>query len=249
MTPGVPAVRGDRLAVVIGSSLRANPFPVTGSHNVEVLGGDGHRASVAVDESGDGVVVLLRHGADGTVPAHLVDHHAHVRALCEMGCDRVLAIGSGGGLRAELGPGTVVVPDDFVAFTTYPSFHTTTDGYRMAGFDARWRARVAGAWRSAASTPIVDGGTYAMVRGPRFETRAEIRVLARHADVVGMTIPAECVLAGEAGLAYAAVCKVDNLANGIDGHELQVAEYVANAAAAATSLVHDLMTVVEALRA
>ena len=248
MTPPVPAVRGNRLAVVIGSSLRTNPFAVTGSHNVEVVGADGHRASVAVDESGDDVVVLMRHGAEGTVPAHLVDHHAHIRALCEMGCDRVLAVGSGGGLKPALGPGTVLAPDDLLALTTYPTFHTTTDGYRMAGFDVAWRSRVVDAWRSAASTPIVDGGTYAMVRGPRFETRAEIRLLAGFADVVGMTIPAECVLAGEAGLAYAAVCKVDNLANGVAGHDLQVAEYVANAAAAAVTLIDDLMTVVAALR-
>ena len=51
--------------------------------------------------------------------------------------------------------------------------------------------------------------------GPRFETPAEIRLIAEHADVVGMTIASECVVAGELGLRYAAVCIVDNLANGV----------------------------------
>jgi 5'-methylthioadenosine phosphorylase len=88
-----------------------------------------------------------------------------------------------------------------------------------------------------------------MVRGPRFETPAEIRLLAQHADVVGMTIPAECILAGEAGLAYAAVCKIDNLANSVAGHALRVADYVDNAAAGAASLSRDLVRVVDALRA
>ena len=223
----VPRVTGHRLGLVIGSSLEANPFPVR------------QRLDGGVDDCGD-VVVLLRHGPDGTVPAHLVDHHANVAALCAAGCDRVLALGSGGGLRPELGPGTVVVPDDFLALATYPTFHSTTDGYRMPGFDPAWRSSVVAAWPG----DVVDGGTYAMVRGPRFETRAEIRLLASYADVVGMTIPAECVLAGEAGLAYAAVVKVDNLANGIAGHELTVEEYRDNARDAATSLVASLGAVV-----
>ena len=81
------------------------------------------------------------------------------------------------------------------------------------------------AWRAATATPFVDGGTYAMVRGPRFETPAEIRLLASFADLVGMTWPAECILAGEAGLSYAVVCKVDNLANGVQGHTASVEEY------------------------
>jgi 5'-methylthioadenosine phosphorylase len=243
-----PVVTGRRLAVVIGSSLRAHPFAVTTARSVQVLGADDHPENVRVDECGDDLVVLMRHGADGTVPAHLVDHHAHVRALCVLGCDRVLAVGSGGGLRPDLGPGTVLAPDDFLALTAYPTFHTTTDGYRMAGFDASWRALVVAAWRAASTTPVIDGGTYAMVPGPRFETRAEIRLLAAHADVVGMTIPAECVLAGEAGLAYAAVCAIDNLANGVAGHELSVADYVDHAAASASVLSADLERVVAALR-
>ncbi|MCU1487411.1 MAG: methylthioadenosine phosphorylase [Actinomycetia bacterium] len=222
-----------RLGLVIGSSLPANPFPV---RSADVHGG------VAVHDCG-GFVVVLRHGPDGAVPAHLVDHHANVRALVAAGCDRVLALGSGGGLHPHLGPGTVLAPDDFLALTTYPTFHDTTDGYRMAGFDPDWRARVVGAWPS----PLVDGGTYAMVRGPRFETRPEIRLLASFADVVGMTMPAELVLAGEAGLAYAGIVKVDNLANGVAGHELTVEEYRDNVVADAASFTADLTRALELL--
>jgi 5'-methylthioadenosine phosphorylase len=88
-----------------------------------------------------------------------------------------------------------------------------------------------------------------MVRGPRFETRAEIRLLAGFADVVGMTWPAECILAGEAGLRYAVVCKVDNLANGVAGHAASVEEYRERTAADADHLATDLVAVVERLRA
>jgi 5'-methylthioadenosine phosphorylase len=47
--------------------------------------------------------------------------------------------------------------------------------------------------------------------------------MAAHADVVGMTIASECVIAGELGLPYAAICVVDNLANGIGERILSVA--------------------------
>jgi 5'-methylthioadenosine phosphorylase len=233
--------------VVIGSSLTAHPFSGTTTSTITV---EGHRGTTEVElhDRGD-LVVLMRHGPTGRVPAHLVDHHANVRALCEAGCDRVLALGSAGGLRGHLGAGTVVVPDDFISLGGQPSFHDTTDGYRMAAIDPAWRSQVLDAWGRSTATPVVDGGTYAMVRGPRFETPAEIRLLASFADLVGMTWPAECVLSCEAGLRYAVVCKVDNLANGVEGHRASVEEYLARAAADAERLGGDLVAVVDALLA
>lgn len=75
---------------------------------------------------------------------------------------------------------------------------------------------------------LVDTGTYAAVTGPRFETAAEISRLARDScTVVGMTGMPEAVLAREAGLEYAAVCPVGNLAAGIGTGELTMAEVVA----------------------
>jgi 5'-methylthioadenosine phosphorylase len=200
----VPEVRGDRLGLVIGSSLDHDPV------------------TAALGPRSD-LFVLRRHGPGGTVPAHLVDHAANVRALVDAGCDRVLAIGSAGGLHVTTGPGVVVVPDDLFAPAGTPTFHTTTAGYGVRGFDAGWRTRVLAAWTLAAQRPdgpggprtVLDGGTYAQTRGPRFETPAEVRWLATCADVVGMTLASECSMAAEAGLAYAAVCQVDNLAAGV----------------------------------
>ncbi|CAN5727819.1 S-methyl-5'-thioadenosine phosphorylase [soil metagenome] len=219
---------GDRLAVVLGSSFESSPFDGGGAVEQVVAGTGGGMARVALVDHG-GFVVLRRHGLDGRVPAHRVDHEAHVRALCAVGCDRVLAIGSAGGLQAELGPGTVACPDDLFALGTYPTFHHTTDGYAMPGFDAAFRAEVLAAW-ALGGRPVVDGGTYAQVRGPRFETPAEVRHLAAFADLVGMTLAAECFLATEAGLAHAALVKVDNLANGLAAAPLRVSDYLEAAA-------------------
>ena len=94
-----------------------------------------------------------------------------------------------------------------------------------------------------------DGGVYWQTIGPRFETPAEIRLLAAHADVVGMTVASECVLARELGLAYAAVCVVDNLANGVGDHPLTIEEFERGKAANRDRLLGALGAVVPELAA
>lgn len=155
---------------------------------------------------------------------HRIDHVANMRALAEAGCDRVLALGSVGGLRPELGPGTFVCPDDFIALTAPPlSALEGAAAHRLAGFDPEWRRRVCEALAEA-GVEARDGGVYWQTQGPRLETPAEIRVIAPHADVIGMTIASECSAAGDLGLRYAAVCVVDNLANGIGDDDLTIEE-------------------------
>jgi 5'-methylthioadenosine phosphorylase len=161
----------------------------------------------------DGLVSVDRHG-DPYAPPHLIDHEANLRTLADAGCDRVLGISSVGGLHPDLGPGTYLVPDDFIALDIAPL--TTLEGadaHRVAGFDQAWRREVVDALRDA--TPLVDGGVYWQVVGPRLETPAEVRFIAQHAHVVGMTVASECIVAGELGLPYASLCVVDNLANGV----------------------------------
>jgi 5'-methylthioadenosine phosphorylase len=173
--------------------------------------------------------VLRRHGDTSEyVLPHEVDHVANMRALAAAGCDRVLAVASVGGLRAELDPGTLVCPDDLIALDSAPT--TALAGpasHRAPAFDRAWRERVVGALRET-GTAVRDGGVYWQATGPRLETPAEIRLIAPHADVIGMTIGSECAVAGELGLRYAALCVVDNLANGVGATELTLAEIEAN---------------------
>jgi 5'-methylthioadenosine phosphorylase len=175
--------------------------------------------------------VIQRHGeAAAYVLPHRIDHVANLRGLADAGCERVLAIGSVGGLRPELGPGTLVCPDDFIALDAAPV--SALDGpaaHRVPGFDPEWRAEVVAAFTEAGEE-LRDGGVYWQATGPRLETRAEIRLIAQHADVIGMTIASECVVAGELGLRYAAACMVDNLANGIGARQLTLDEIEANRA-------------------
>ena len=173
--------------------------------------------------------LIPRHG-DPYVQPHRIDHAANMRKLLDAGCDRVLALGSVGGLHRELDVGTFVCPDDFIALHAGRSAFDDRRSHLVPGFDAEWRGRVLGAWSGSDAIPLCDGGVYWESIGPRFETRAEIRLIARHADVIGMTIASECVIAGELGLPYAAVCIVDNLANGVAERELTVEEFQAGRA-------------------
>ena len=216
-----PRPTGDRLAVIYGYSLPEGAHPVDGERvSIDVGGG----RSVEAIDAGE-LVGLPRHGFDRGVPAHLLDHRANLRALCELGCGRVLALGSVGSLRRDLEVGSLLCPDDFYAPETAPSFYDDPRGHSVPGFDTDWRRNLLETWKERTETELVDGGVYAQTIGPRFETPAEVRALARVADVVGMTLAAETVLAREAGLAYAAVCSVDNLANGIADQALTVEEY------------------------
>lgn len=209
-----------RLAVMLGSS---------------ALGPGGEAVAAAAAEHG--AAIVQRHDDDLYRLPHEIDHVANLRPLVEQGCDRVLAIGSVGSLSAELPVGSLICPDDFIALHLGLSIFADERAHSTPGFDPAWRAEVLAAW-TAGPGRLRDGGVYWQAIGPRFETPAEIRLIAAHADVVGMTIAAECIVARELGLAYAAVCAVDNLANGLGSGPLDPVDLDAARAANALQL-HD----------
>ncbi len=175
-------------------------------------------------------VLLQRHGLSRYRTAAEINHRANLAALEQLEVDRILAVGSVGGLREEHGVGTVIVPDDFIALHLGLSFSTEHGGERVPAFDPTWRQRIVDLWNRHSEREPVDGGVYWQAIGPRFETAAEIRLMAAHADVVGMTIASETILAGELGISYAAVCIVDNLANGVGGAALAAEDFEAGKA-------------------
>jgi 5'-methylthioadenosine phosphorylase len=187
-----------RLAVILGSS---------------ALGPGG--AEIAAAAAEHGAAIVQRHSGDPYLLPHEIDHAANLRAVAEQGCDRVLAIASVGSLSAGLGVGSFVCPHDFIALQLGLTALADARAHRVPEFDPAWRSRLLSAWGETSATELRDGGVYWQAIGPRFETPAEIALMAAHADVVGMTIATECVVAGELGLDYAALCVVDNLANGL----------------------------------
>ena len=224
-----------RVAVLGGHSILGSAW-LADTPRVDV---ETEHGSVAVHDAGS-VVMLQRHGLDEFTSAAFIDHRAHLRAVEALGCEGIIGLGSVGSLRAELGVGAIVAPDDFIALGVGVSMFTDHRGHQVPGFDVAWRQRVVKTWTDATDVPIVDGGVYWQVLGPRFETRAEIQLMAAHAHIVGMTIASECVLAKELGIPYAAVCTVDNLANGLEVEPLSIETFEAGAAENRSRLVRAL---------
>ena len=158
------------------------------------------------------VVFLARHGYGHTIPPHRVNYQANLWALKEAGAETIISVASVGGIRADLCPGTLVVPDQIIDYTwgRKSSFHEGTDEPVVhidftEPYDAAVRGRILAA-AAAAGEKIFDGAVYAATQGPRLETAAEINRLERDgADVVGMTGMPEAALARELGIPYAAI--------------------------------------------
>jgi len=166
------------------------------------------------------VVFLARHGDGHTIAPHQVNYCANLWALQEQEVEAIVSVASVGGIRPDLAPGTIVIPDQIIDYTwgrrsTYfegdaPVTHVDfTEPYTR---DLRARLLAAA---GACGEPVCDGAVYATTQGPRLETAAEVDRLERDgADVVGMTGMPEAALARELGLSYAAIAVVVNYAAG-----------------------------------
>ena len=167
------------------------------------------------------VVFLARHGYGHTIPPHRVNYQANLWALKEAGVEVIISVASVGGIRADMCPGTLVVPDQIIDYTwgRKNTFHEGTDEPVVhidftEPYDAAVRRRILAA-AAAAGEKVFDGAVYAATQGPRLETAAEINRLERDgADVVGMTGMPEAALARELGIPYAAINVVANYAAG-----------------------------------
>lgn len=167
------------------------------------------------------VIFLARHGYGHTIPPHEVNYRANIWALHAQQATDVVSVASVGGIRADLAPGTVAVPDQIIDYTygresTFfsSSDHSVTHIDFTYPYSEEVRQRLLAA-AAAAGEAMVAGGTYAASQGPRLETAAEIDRLERDgADMVGMTGMPEAALAREIGLRYAAIAVVVNHAAG-----------------------------------
>ncbi|MBA2324373.1 MAG: S-methyl-5'-thioadenosine phosphorylase [Pseudonocardiales bacterium] len=173
--------------------------------------------------AGRRVAFLPRHGADHRFPPHRIPYRANLWALRACGVRQVLAPCAVGSLRQELGPGSLVVPDQLVDRTSgrQQTFHET--GAVHVAFDEPFcpSGRAVVLERAAASGwEPTDGGTTVVVEGPRFSTRAESQWFAAQGwTLVNMTGHPEAVLARELALCYTSIALVTDLDAGLNGEE------------------------------
>jgi len=165
-------------------------------------------------------VFLARHGDGHTIPPHRVNYRANLWALKEQGATEIVSVVSVGGIRADLSPGKIIVPNQIVDYTwgRISTFFENDAPVKHIDFTepytAGLREKLLAAARACGET-VLDGAIYAATQGPRLETAAEIDRLERDgAEIVGMTGMPEAALAREIELGYAAVAVVVNHAAG-----------------------------------
>ncbi|MEW6573271.1 MAG: S-methyl-5'-thioadenosine phosphorylase [Bacillota bacterium] len=179
------------------------------------------------------VVFLPRHGADHSVPPHLVNYRANILALKKIGVRSILATAAVGSLNPQMKPGEFVFVDQFIDFTRgrpQTFFEGGPEGVVHVDFTQPYCPELREILLRAAQSlhlPACDGGTYVCTEGPRFETPAEIKMFQHlGGDLVGMTGVPEVVLAREAEICYATVAMVTNFAAGIAPYRLSHQEVV-----------------------
>ncbi len=202
-----------KIALISGTSIeRADTFADWQDRRVETEFG------VVLVKTDGNLVAMNRHGFEHALPPHAINYRANVAALCQLGVNSVVTLSSVGSVSEDIPPGSLVSCSDYMSFTP----KTFIDD-KMSAF-----APVIGnphleAIRSRSSLAILTGKVYMQTRGPRFETRAEVRAIRTlGGDVVGMTFANEADLILERGLDLTAFCMVDNFAHGVQSSELSM---------------------------
>jgi 5'-methylthioadenosine phosphorylase len=164
----------------------------------------------------DRLVFVQRHLAAPDAlyrPPHLVNFRAIVAALVSLRVPRVVSFCSVGALRKDIPPGSILVPDDFFQIDP-PTLFDDSRGHVVPKIDPLLRAQVLACLRDG-GVDVIDGGTYAQTRGPRFQTPSETRFLASVSHVAGMSGAHEATLCSEGGVPFCLVVCVDNFCDGV----------------------------------
>lgn len=210
------------LAIIGGSGLTTlSSLDVSHREVVRTPYGEPSGAVVFGQIAGQPAMFLPRHGYGHTIAPHMVNYRANLWALHHYKATGIISVASVGGIRSDLQPGEIVVPNQIIDYTwgrksTY--FEGNGTPVTHVDFTEPYDADLCRRIVEAAATLGIEikvGGVYAATQGPRLESAAEINRFERDgADLVGMTGMPEAVLARELGLPYAAINVVANHAAG-----------------------------------
>lgn len=153
----------------------------------------------------------------GDLPPRSINFQAYFQALADKGIEKIISFNSTGALRKNIKVPSLMMPNDFISFLAGPTFFDKEIKHTTPVISENLRKEILKICQ-ASGVDVCQKGIYLETPGPRFETAAEIRMFSQFADVVGMTLANEVILANEIGVEIASVCAVDNYANGISGH-------------------------------
>jgi len=138
--------------------------------------------------------------------------------LHRAGVKNIISEAGVGSLNPLLDPRDIVIPDDFVDLTTHRDPTPVAGGNLLVMRDPVC-PRLSGALEASARTHahgrVFGRGTCVVTEGPRFESRAEIRMMQPMGDIIGQSMCPEVWLARDIGACYAALYIVVNYAEGV----------------------------------
>ncbi len=168
--------------------------------------------------------LINRHGYAVPLPPHSINYRANISALAQLGFQDIVSLNSVGSLKKELPPGTFVSCSDYVGLQQGPA--TFFDDELKGGAPGIANNLIPKLVASLAPEFVIHPDkVYVQMRGPRFETKAEIRVVKDWGDVIGMTAAHEADLCTEVGLRYNSLALIDNYANGLEGTAIDFAKF------------------------
>jgi methylthioadenosine phosphorylase (EC 2.4.2.28) len=175
---------------------------------------------------GRNVALIPRH-ADGNrhVPPHMLNYRANICAIHELGIKRIISTNSVGTMKNHP-VGSFFLPNDFIDLTkSRPStfFNERTVHVDVSEPYCPHTRQLMSASLAGRNIGFSEG-VYICAEGPRFETKAEIRMMRQFGDVVGMTGLPEIVLAKELNMCYASICTITNDACGTGTGKMTVTE-------------------------
>ena len=238
----LPAVEtlGDPVVELSTATLPGFPVPTVAGH---------HGAVRALDIGDTRVWVLVGrvHFYEGRSEAEVV--HA-VRAAAIAGSPIVVLTNAAGGLNPAWPPGTAALITDHLTLTNLSplSGPPPPEPYaaRFVDLSEVYSRRL----RDLALEvdPSLRQGVYAALRGPHYETPAEIRMLqTMGADLVGMSTALEAIAARHLGAEVLGISLVTNHAAGVSPTPLNHLEVLEAGTAAAPGLGRLLRSLIERL--
>jgi 5'-methylthioadenosine phosphorylase len=182
---------------------------------------------------GVGVAFLPRHGRGHRLLPTEVPYRANIYALKSLGVERIIGINSVGSLKEEFQPNDLLIPDQLIDRTRQRANTFFGEGIVAhipfgEPFCPSLSQLVYQSAKDAGAT-VHRGGTYVVMEGPAFSTRAESMLYrAWGADVIGMTALPEAKLAREAEICYAVIACVTDYDCWRRGHDAVTAEMIIN---------------------
>ena len=170
------------------------------------------------------LVFLPRHGRGHKVPPTELNFRANIDILKRVGVTEIISVSAVGSLKEELPPGTFVIVDQFIdrTFARVKSFFESGLVAHVSMADPVC-SRLGDALETSARSlglDVVRGGTYIVMEGPQFSTRAESELYRSWGcSVIGMTNMPEAKLAREAEMCYATVAMVTDFDCWHDDHD------------------------------